>query len=206
MGCQRTPVSSDAGPSAPASARSDASTARVPEVDAAAPRPVDEARPAPLPFAGFSKAGTQIGYLVPIGDPATHGDQSPTFLYSAYGKLDGNGYTRDAARFDYGELAGQVAALKKKGFAQVPTSPPDDLTIENHLGSQPPSVVLVRGSVRQSIAVATWSDVPTFGAEILGLSANGKNVAVHIGRKPGSYANTDGLHVVLIAPLPAAAP
>lgn len=84
----------------------------------------------------------------------------------------------------------------------MPTPAPEDLQLENHLASKPPSLVRKRGSVRQSVAVAAVSDVETFGASILGLSVSGKNVAIHLGRKAHTYANSDGLHFVLVAPLP----
>lgn len=167
------------------------------QVTAPTPTAAAVKKPIPLPgFAGFSKDGKTFAW-VDLGSGGTGllwarkvtlGDKQPKMSILS------------------GDMDAGAGSLTKEGFSAERKAPPADLTLETDLTARPPKVVLKRGDKTTTVPQGDAPYPPTDTAEIWGVSADGKHVAVHISGPdvPGvlSKGGNTPFHFVFVAPMP----
>jgi hypothetical protein len=153
------------------------------------------ARVAPLPgFAGFSKDGKTFGYVDRSG--------ASGMLYT---KTITVGADWPKQEMLDGDVAGGGAALAKDDY--VAAKPvPEGITFTSDLTAKPPKLTLKRGDKSVDVKLPSAPFPPADRAELIGSSADGKTIAVHIAGPdvPGVFSKGGGgvFHFVYIAPAP----
>lgn len=163
-----------------------------------APTPAPAAKkPIPLPaFAGFAKDGKSFAWV----------DLSSSGTGMLWTKKVGVGDKQPKMSILDGDFDAGAGSLSKEGFSTERKAPPADLTLEAELTAKPPKIVLKRGDKTTTVPQGDAPYPPTDIAEIWGVSADGKHVAVHVSGPdvPGvlSKGGKVPFHFVFIAPMP----
>jgi hypothetical protein len=147
-------------------------------------------------FAGFSADGTSFAWVT----PGLTGE-----IY--YLKIIAVGEEEPELNAVFPESTSQKELKAKlQAFSPERHAPPADLSLAGDLTMSPPRLVLVRGSASVPVPVGNAPYPPTDGAEIYGVSADGKHVAIHVGGKDVEGALSKGggndFHFFFVVALP----
>jgi hypothetical protein len=148
-------------------------------------------------FTGFSNDGTKFAWLAPS---ASGGDAR--FL-----KIASVGQAEPALKTVYPDDESQKEMKAKLvGFSTDRRPAPAELSLAGDITTTPPHLDVVRDGKRAAVPVGEYPFPPTDAAEIWGMSADGKHLAVHIGGKdvPGLLSKGGGedFHTFFVVALP----
>lgn len=145
-------------------------------------------------FAGFSKDGRSFAWI----DKGVVAESKLRFR-----KKISVGETAPAMQSQYDEDAG---ALGVEGFTATRAPVPAEVSVIASLGATPPKLSIQRAGHSVDVPVGSAPYPDTDVAELWGVSADGKHVAVHIaGPDVAGLLSKGGgsdLHFVFVAPIP----
>jgi hypothetical protein len=147
-------------------------------------------------FMGFSKDGTRFAWVA----PGSAGDIEWLKVITV-GKD-----TPDQSIADTDDAGKKELETKLADFTKDRVAPPADLALSGDLTTKPPGLKLTRGDKSVDVPVGQDPYPATDGAEIWGMSADGKHVAIHIAGKdvPGVVTSGKGrdFHFFFVVPAP----
>lgn len=150
-------------------------------------------------FAGFSKDGASFAWVAPGASKATN---------TQYVKITKVGAGEPELSLLFPDEAASVKKAQEtlKAFSNKRTPAPKDLKIESQITLTPPKLTLVRGEKRVEVELGKYPFEKTDIAEVWGVSADGKHVAIQIHGPdvPGLLSKGGGNDFVqfFIAPMP----
>lgn len=150
-------------------------------------------------FAGFSKDGASFAWVAPGASKATN---------TQYVKITKVGAAEPELSLLFPDDAASVKKAEQtlKVFSNKRTPAPKDLKIESQITQTPPKLTLVRGEKKVEVELGKYPFEKTDVAEVWGVSADGKHVAIQIHGPdvPGLLSKGGGNDFVqyFLAPLP----
>lgn len=130
-------------------------------------------------FAAFSPDGRTFVWLAP------RTSTNPSQKWRKQISVGEDDPKRLAFEGDYDKVATE---LTKDGWTTERRPPPSDLKLEAHLTSRPPRIVLEKNGSMVDVAIGKLPYSTSSVAEIWGMSADGKHVAVHVADRDQHFA------------------